>query len=479
MTSQLAARLGAVEPQIVHLPPDVHSLAAAEEAIELADAYGVAGGFPLDEAQKFTLRAALGERQDGSWAAATICDFEPRQNGKNDSIAARELAGLVMFDEQLLIHTAHEFATANESFLRLVAVLENWDDLRRKVQHIYYANGAQSIHMKTGQRLLYKARSGGGVRGFAKADLVVYDEAQHVQPEHLAASGPARLANPNAQSWYAGSGGLVGSQVAWRFRRQALEGNGGRFAYMEHTAEKVRLVDGLVVSERPDVFDRVAWAQANPAYGRRISDESMFALYTELGAELFARECLCVWDAEPGDNAKVFSAGLWKVACSSDLAPGDARAVAVDVNPERTWSSIAVSDADGRVELVERHEGTSWVVSRAQEIAERWSCPVAFDPTGPAGTFRNLFGTAEVVEVAGRDFAQACGQFYDDIVDGRAQIRAHPALDDAVRGARKRLIGDSWVWARKDVSADVSPLIAVTLARWAARHRGEGLVFAY
>ena len=132
MTSLLAERLGVQKPQIVHLPPDVVSLAAAEEAIELADRYGLADGFPLDESQKFTLRAALGEREDGSWAAATVGDFEPRQNGKNDTCAARELAGLILFGERLLIHTAHEFPTANEAFLRLVSVFENWDDLRRR-----------------------------------------------------------------------------------------------------------------------------------------------------------------------------------------------------------------------------------------------------------------------------------------------------------------------------------------------------------
>ena len=114
MRSQLAVRLGVTDPQIVHLPPDVHSLAAAEEAIELANAYGVADGHPLDDAQQFTLRAGLGERADGSWAAATVADFEPRQNGKNDTCNARELYGLIGVGERLIIHTAHEFPTANE-----------------------------------------------------------------------------------------------------------------------------------------------------------------------------------------------------------------------------------------------------------------------------------------------------------------------------------------------------------------------------
>ena len=173
MSSHLDVRLGVQTPQIVHLPPNVASLAQAEDTIELANHYGIAGGHPLDESQQFTLRAALGERADGTWAASTVADFEPRQNGKNDTIAARELAGLILFDEKLIIHTAHEFSTANESFLRLVAVFENNDELRSKVSKVRYANGEQAIILLNGARIKYRARTGGSGRGFAKTDMTV------------------------------------------------------------------------------------------------------------------------------------------------------------------------------------------------------------------------------------------------------------------------------------------------------------------
>ena len=41
-----------------------------------------------------------------------------------------------------------------------------------------------------------------------------------------------------------------------------------------------------------------------------------------------------------------------------------------------------------------------------------------------------------------------------------------PALDAAVAGAGKRPLGDSWAWARWGLSVDISPLVAVSLARW-------------
>ncbi len=117
MRSLLAERLGSQEPVVLHLPPGVVSHAAAKETIELADAYGVC-------------------------AATRIAEFGPRQGtGKNDKIAAWELAQLLLFGTELIIHTAHEFPTANESFLRLGAVFDAHDELGREVARIRYANG--------------------------------------------------------------------------------------------------------------------------------------------------------------------------------------------------------------------------------------------------------------------------------------------------------------------------------------------------
>src|SRR5262245_61445927 len=120
-------RRGSLEPQIVHAPPRAVSLVDAERAVALANAYGLAGGEELDESQSLMLRLAMGRRRDGKWAAATVGNFEPRQAGKNDTVAARELAGLILLEERLIIHTAHEFPTANEAFLRMAEVFQTWD----------------------------------------------------------------------------------------------------------------------------------------------------------------------------------------------------------------------------------------------------------------------------------------------------------------------------------------------------------------
>jgi hypothetical protein len=319
---------------------------------------------------------------------------------------------------------------------------------------------------------LYKARTGGAGRGFAKADLVVYDEAQHLRAEHVAASGPARLANPNAQAWYCGSGGLETSENTWRLRRRALTGGGSpRFAYVEHTAERVSVVDGRVVSERPsDVLDRGAWAEANPAYGYRITDESLLSLYDELGPELFARECLCVWDPEAGEDGRLIPQGVWDLVCAPNVELSGRVAFGVDVHEDRSSATIvAVSEAK-QIEVVDHHPGVDWVMPRVDELCQKWGTIVAFDAAGPVASLVHEFASLErqrrLVPV-GAEMPRACGSFFDDVAEARLQVKRSKVLDAAVAGAARRFVGDAWKWARRDSSVDITALVAATVGLWA------------
>lgn len=476
MTSLLDVRTGAQEPVILHLPPAVHSLGAAEEAIELADSYGVCDGNPLSESQRITLRAGLGERADGSWAATRVGDFGPRQGtGKSDKIAARELAGLILFGERLIIHTAHEFPTANESFLRLVAVFENYDDLRRRVARIRYANGEQGIELQTGQRLKYRARTGGSGRGFAKADLVVYDEAQHLSREHVAASGPAKLANPNSQTWYAGSGGMSSSAVAWALRRDAILQRGGRLAYTEATAELVQVVGGSIVTERPDPRDLEAWYRAIPGLGRWVTEEAEQALFDELGPELFARECLCVWDADVSAESGAVNRDLWASLADRDAERPVTPMFGVALNKEQTAAAIAAvgrrPDGLPLLSVVDSRPGTDWVIDRLAELCKSADAPVALDKGGPTGALlRDLEERkVRVVELAQGDYAQACGALLIDVNNRALRHVADPELDEAVRTARTRPLGERWAWARG--ASDIRTLEAATVALHGFRTR--------
>jgi hypothetical protein len=70
--------------------------------------------------------------------------------------------------------------------------------------------------------------------------------------------------------------------------------------------------------------------------------------------------------------------------------------------------------------------------------------------------------------------AAAYGQFYDAVMDSQTlRHRRQPELDAALAGAITRDVGDGGrTWGRKASAADISPLVACTLALWGFGERG-------
>ncbi|MGY4986484.1 hypothetical protein [Streptomyces nigrescens] len=64
-------------------------------------------------------------RMEPRWAAFEVGLVVSRQNGKGSLLEARELAGLFLFGERLIIHSAHQFDTSKEAFERILMLVEN------------------------------------------------------------------------------------------------------------------------------------------------------------------------------------------------------------------------------------------------------------------------------------------------------------------------------------------------------------------
>jgi len=219
-----------------------------------------------------------------------------------------------------------------------------------------------------------------------------------------------------------------------------------------------------------DVLDRDAWATANPAYGWRITDEAMFDLYGELGPDLFARECLCLWEQELDAGARVIPTDAWAAVQDKRAEVVAPVVLGADVAPDRSRAAIAVSDGVV-VELIEARAGVGWLVDRLVELSSAHHASVALDPTAAAGAFQRELVDRQVtvVEVGGRPFVQACGSFYDRVMERTVKVRpTRHELDSAAASAVRRNVGDAWVWGRRTSDTDISPLVAATLALWAA-----------
>lgn len=164
----------------------------------------LSAGLLLDDWQEELLRRSL-ESNGEQWTHFEVGCIAPRQNGKNVVIEARELAGLFLDDEcELIIHSAHEFATSLEASRRLLYLIESTPELDRQVARVSRSHGDEGIELDDGSRIRFRTRTKGGGRGFS-SDLLVLDEAMELPESAYGALLPTLSARPNPQIWYTGS----------------------------------------------------------------------------------------------------------------------------------------------------------------------------------------------------------------------------------------------------------------------------------
>lgn len=190
--------LGVQEPRVSNCPPMVSTSGA--EAIELA----VSAGVFLFPWQQEVINVMLGERPDGNWSAYELGLLVARQNGKGEILLVRELAGLFLLGERLLLHSAHEFKTAKEAYLRIKGVIEGAPHLASRVKQFYQSNQETAVELKNGARLRFMARSRQSGRGFS-AQTLLMDEAQEMSEDALAALMFTTAAQANPQLIYTGT----------------------------------------------------------------------------------------------------------------------------------------------------------------------------------------------------------------------------------------------------------------------------------
>lgn len=468
--------IGDQRPRLCSLP-DFETSAGAD-AVALA----AMAGLKLDNWQQFVLRGALGERA-GKWAAFETMLIVSRQNGKGAILEARELAGLFLFKEQLIIHTAHEFKTGQEAFRRVLYWIENTPEFDRRVSRVRTSHGEEGIELKSGQRLRFLARSKGSGRGFT-CDCLIYDEAMMLDAAKVGATLPTMSAVRNPQVWYTASAGFKTSSQLALVRRRAVSGGSPGLAAFEWSIVPHDEYCQPDCAAHDDIDDPRSWAKANPAFGIRISPEYVARERDAMrgNENEFLRERCGVGDyPAPDEGWLVIPKKWWDASAdTSDEPSRPARPVfAVEFSEDRSAAAIAVAgerpDGLTAVQLAEYRKGTKWVLSRCVDIHSTWK-PVRWviDPRSAAGSLADDLRRAglPVEETSARDVAHACGQFFDGMRDGLLAHYGQSPLRAALAGADRRPLSESWAWDRRNTTADVSPLMAATFAYWGYQRFG-------
>lgn len=473
-------------PRVTHVPEGKRHYELVKHALELC----WKAGLVLDPWQEYCFQHSLRLRPDGKWAALEVGLCVPRQNGKGSFLEARELVALFFDDDRwpqvrvpkLVIHSAHEAKTAHEAFERLRDLIVNCPEMRAKLKGapgpvtraIRESVGGESITLKDGRVIRFRTRTKGGGRGLS-GDLVIFDEAM-VLPETMhAAVWPIITARENPQVIYTGSA-----------VDKTTMPDGVVFSRVRHRGEQkdpdLMYVEWSIPAPRPEAVRRSVAAdprsheQANPSYGRRLSPRVIAVEQRSLSPRGFATERLGVgdWPDPEGSEGRTITEEMWDRAIDSASKIARRHVFAFDVRPDRSGAALAVAGrrADGKIhtELIKATSGTTWVVDDIEKLRKRYpGAPIYVDSVGPSAPLLLLLEERRVRRIettTTREFAQACGSFYDGIDEGLIWHLDDSTLVEAVAGLEVRKVGESWVWSRATSASDITPLVAMTLAAY-------------
>jgi hypothetical protein len=480
-------------------------------------------GYELDPWQKWSIQQACGTKPNGKWSSFENTLIISRQNGKGTILEVRELAGMYLLGEKLIIHTAHELKTAQEHFLRIIQTIENYPALSRRMKGkprfshgeeqiqllaaptIIFGAGRKRVRQSISPRLRFLARSRGSARGFT-CNCLIYDEAMILSAESVGASLPTMSAVPNSQMWFTGSAGMEDSEQLARSRRRIVHDTkdlfGAEWSIRNHlvTCHVDRKLGRksnryIVCDDHDDRDTPKSWAIANPAFGYRLSTEFTLNELAILGDTEFDRERCGVgeWPAEE-EAWKVVSEDLFRSITSiTSERPEVGKdknkvAFALDVDEDGASASIAVawmhSDGYMMMEIPKNcsRPGTNWVVERLEQLVNKYR-PLAIiaSKSGPAAGLgddleklwpkHEKFGS-RLIRPGVADEAAAFAWFIQQCKDENQPLRHRGeekgyGLWHAVGTAETRVVGDGGkTWSRRDSTTDITPATSCNLAAW-------------
>jgi hypothetical protein len=496
MSSRLGVRVGEPRPRALNVPEGIVKTLGPE----VADFMRMVGK-PLFGWQEQVCDVAFGVRPDGRWAAYEVAIWLARQNGKGVITEAQELFGAYMLREQAIVHSAHLFDTSQKAFNRVVEIIEGCEWLQKRTNKIVRGKGSEAIQLTRtagGGAIEFKARTLHGARGLS-GDRVTLDEAYALTVGHYQAMSPIMATIPNPQITYTSSppddktGMMPEDALAPSIRTRGLSGDEPGLASFEWSPP-----------ERFDMTDIDLWYACNPSLGLLI-DEVFFhrqlrVFQTSPRPTAFATEHLGVWPDLVGAQWQVIPKADWQAA--HDPAVGqllDPVGLAVTLSTDRQWATICAagrrSDGLFHLDVVDRRQGTGWVIGRLKDLRDRWKpCAIVIDKGSPAASLAAEAEEAgiELTPIQARDVAAACGAVIDGI-SGRPspdpetgemgrdprvlRHMNHPDLTAAAAGAVTRTLSTAKAWDQLAAAVDITPIIGVSNALWGYMTRESGQPF--
>jgi hypothetical protein len=392
----------------------------------------------------------------------------PRRCGKTTAIWAVLVGRCETIPGYQVITTAQSGKRARARLMKVADLLERQPGVK-------VGRGVGNEHItwtETGSRIEMFPPIPGAFRGEGK-DAVLFDEAQEVEDQDAAdelfqAIMPLFDTQPLAQLIVAGTAGEHRDGLLWHSLERGRAGADG-WGVVDYAAE-----DGA------DAADEKVWLTTHPGIGTLTTLAIMRERWRDLKGEddptKFGREYLGMWPTS--EQVRVISAAAWEGCYAGEArvprpAPGTC-VLGFDVAPDDSAASIVCVWRDdagiGHLKVMEHGRGHTWMPDALAKLSAKLRAPVAYDAIGPniavAEAFGRRRGLRTRLQPANMRQMQArCAQLLAEIGDRTLRHEGETPLDEAVEGAAKRTIGEGgWVWGRRASTADISALIACTVA---------------
>ena len=455
--------LGALEPRL-HTPW-LKGESRGHEIAELAERIGQ----PLLPWQRLLLDDMSVVDENNMFIKKSSLVLLARQSGKSHMMRMRMLAGLFCFGEENILMMSSQRKMAIRSLEIMVMIVERNDFLLKQVKggKIDTAwrrtTGNEGLHLENGNRIEVIAANSDSARGLT-ADVLWIDELREVGEAAMDASKSTTLTRPNSQRFYTSNAGSAESEVLIHMRERSMMKPPRSLGFYEYSAP-----------ENCDIWDRKAWAMANPSLGILISEEAVeetIATSTVIAART---ETLCQF-VNTGLTSP-WTPGSWEDLADKDMQmnPGMTVMFAFDVDPHTRRSASLVAGAllpDGRIALQLLQTWESLIAVDELQIAvdikkkcDEWHPRlVLHDSYTTAAIAERLKNSGVAVEpVVGAQFYTACSTFKDAMDNKRLVHAGQEVLDQQMLNVASSSKDTGWRIVRKKSAGSVAAPIGLAM----------------
>ena len=425
--------------------------------------------------QKLLIENIMAVNDDGLWTHQMFGYEVPRQNGKGEVLAMRELWGLVNGEQ--IIHTAHKTSTSHSAFVRLVKILADagYKEMGRKKKDQVIPEksfkstkqyGLEQIFLTGGGSVVFRTRTEAGGIG-ESFDCLIIDEAQEYTSNQQAALMFTISASSNPQTIFCGTPPTQSSKgdVFVGLRKKVLGGK----------TEETGWAEWSTYDRSRPLTDADIWYQSNPSLGLRLTERTIRA---EVGA-----------DSEL--DFRIQRLGYWhSYELKSEITEADWMTMKVDRLPTlkgklyvgirfgsdglNVSMSIAVKTAEGLVFLEtidcqSQSKGFEWMIRFLKEANVG---AVAVDGKGKSDLFLRALEEArakvKAVIPTTAEAITAYSGFRQAIDDETIRHSGQPSVVQAVSNCEKRFIGSNGAFGFRSIKegVDVSIVESMALAHW-------------